>query len=74
MASLLFLALALQDVDALIRQLGDEDVKARDQATQALEELGARALSALRVASSSKDVEIAARAKALIPPIERQYT
>ena len=62
----LLLLLALQNTDALIKQLGSEDVKVRDTATAALRKIGEPALKALEAAKQSNDPEVRARASALI--------
>jgi len=57
-------------VAQLIRQLGDEDFRARDQAMRALEALGPQALPEMRKALPNEDAEIARRLAALIPRME----
>lgn len=64
------LILALQDVDGLIRQLGDDRIEARDRASEELLKLGAKALEKLKEAAASSDPEIAARARALVAEID----
>src|SRR5579859_2809207 len=60
------------ETDRLIKALASDSVEARDKALDRLVELGPAALPALRtVASSSKDLEIAARAKDAIEEIDR---
>lgn len=66
----LALFLVLQDVDALIEKLGHDDVAERDAACEEIRKLGSKALPKLREAASSKDHEVAARAKALIAEID----
>jgi HEAT repeat protein len=55
----------------LVRQLGAESFEERERATRELLEIGGPALAALRDAAASTDAEIARRAKACIPEIER---
>lgn len=64
------LVLALQDVDGLIRQLGDDRIEVRDKASAELLKIGAKALDKLREAAKSADPEIAARARALVAEID----
>jgi hypothetical protein len=59
-----------KDVSALIGQLGARDYKLREQATKALEALGASALEALRQARASDLPEVRRRADALVRRIE----
>jgi hypothetical protein len=56
----------------LITQLGSSKFADREQATQALEELGTPALAALREAARSEDSEVSRRAEELIRRIERR--
>ncbi|MDB5354286.1 MAG: sigE 10 [Phycisphaerales bacterium] len=62
---------AAPDVAALIRQLGDDDFHARQEAGRKLREMGKAAFPALKEAQNSEDPEIRTRAKELI---ERQET
>ena len=64
-------AAAPEDVDALVRQLGDEDFKQRKAASERLRRLGPAALKALGAARRSGDPAVAARADALIRQIRR---
>jgi hypothetical protein len=59
-------------VAKLIQQLGSEQFKEREEATRALEAIGAPALPALRQAAMSKDLEVRRRAVKLIVAIERR--
>lgn len=52
-----------EQIQKLIRQLGDEDFTVRQEATTALQGRGPRALPFLQEASRSKDAEIAHRAQ-----------
>src|SRR5581483_8612480 len=74
-ALLLLFGLVCQDpaeTDRLIKALASDSVDARDKALDRLVELGPAAVPALRtVASGSKDLEIAARAKVAIEEIDR---
>lgn len=67
--------LLLQDANALIEKLGDEDPNVREAATRELRKQGLKALDALRRAAESKDPEIRNRAEGLIdqihPPMMR---
>ncbi len=58
-------------VERLVRQLGSESFDEREKAVKELIEIGAPALEALRKAASSSDAEVAMRAKASVPEIER---
>jgi predicted RNase H-like nuclease (RuvC/YqgF family) len=58
-------------VERLVRQLGAENFDERDKALKELIEIGAPALEALQKAAASPDAEVAMRAKACIPEIER---
>jgi hypothetical protein len=69
-AFLLFLALQAQDIDRLIRDLGDDDLAVRDSASTKLVEAGAAAEEALQRATSSPDPEVAARAKEALRRIQ----
>jgi len=59
-------------VRLLIHQLGDERFDARQQAAEALRQVGLPALPALHVALDSADLEIRHRARRLIGEIERR--
>lgn len=56
----------LQDCEPLIRQLGAEEYEAREAAMEALIRIGPPAVPAVRRALTSRDPEIAARAKWLL--------
>lgn len=64
------LALALQDVDALVARLGADDYEAREAAMAALRERGPDILDALRPHLAHRDAEIAARARVLAAEME----
>lgn len=53
-----------------VEQLGDNDFRKRDEASQALRDAGARALPALRKAINHPDAEIRRRVNDLLPEIE----
>jgi hypothetical protein len=53
------------DIPALIKQLGDDSPKSRDQASEKLRHLGADALPALSDAEKSEDPEVVSRAQTL---------
>jgi hypothetical protein len=65
-------ASAAAQVRTLIDQLGDESFEKREQATAALIEVGAPAISALRQAAESGDAEVTRRAKACLKAIGKQ--
>ena len=58
-------------IEALIKKLGSADFKERQQATEALTELGHEALDLLRKATKSEDAEIKTRAEKLVAEIEK---
>jgi hypothetical protein len=58
-----------QQVEALIKQLGDDRFKVREDATQRLIEIGRPALEGLRKAMLSADLEVATRAKLVVGSI-----
>lgn len=60
------------DVDRLVLRLGDNDLAVREEAAQALRELGSRAESALRRARESSDAEVRARAAELLVDLDRE--
>lgn len=66
-----FGANASPPVDKLIEQLGDANPARREQATQALEALGAGIVPALRRAADHADPEVRRRAGALLAAIEK---
>ena len=57
-------------VPTLIHQLGDDDVKVRNAATELLKKLGKDALPALEDATASDDPEVRTRAQSIIASIE----
>jgi phosphate uptake regulator len=57
-------------VPALIKQLGDDDPKIREEASQKLHRMGQGALSALSEATKSSDPEVASRAQTVIRQID----
>lgn len=61
-----------QEIDKLIKQLGDEKFLRREAACKALEEIGAPALDPLRRACDDPDPEVQRRAKDLVRLIERR--
>lgn len=68
MAALVWLA--LQTTDELIRQLGSDDVKTRDDAQAALSAMGDKIEAKLREATKHEDAEVRARAEALVHAID----
>src|SRR5262245_53456070 len=58
-------------VDRLIKQLGHEQFKKREEASKQLEAIGEPALDALRKAASADDAEIRLRAERLVQAITR---
>jgi len=58
------------EVPALIKQLGDDDPKIREEASQKLHRMGQGALSALSEATKSSDPEVASRAQTVIRQID----
>lgn len=61
-------------IEALVRELGDEDFQVREKATQEIWELGEAALPALREALGSTDPEQRFRARDLIAKIQLHIT
>lgn len=61
-----------REVPKLIENLGSDDFAEREAATKRLDELGLLALSELRAATKSENLEIADRAKDLVKRIERR--
>src|SRR4051794_24003756 len=59
-------------IDRLISQLGSSRYADREEASKALDEIGAPALDALRKAAGAKDAEIRRRAEALVARIEKR--
>src|SRR4051794_1399181 len=58
-------------IRGLVRQLGDDSFRAREQASQRLAALGARARPFLRDATRDPDIEIVRRAEECLRQIER---
>jgi hypothetical protein len=58
------------DVSALVKQLGDDNAKVREQASEKLRRMGQMAMPALTEAQKSDDPEVASRAKAIARRIE----
>jgi tetratricopeptide (TPR) repeat protein len=63
-----------EDIDALIRQLGDEDFDLREEAAQRLTRLGPAAFDALAAAENDSRVDVARRAKYLLRQIRVAWT
>jgi hypothetical protein len=59
-----------QEVAGLIKQLGDDDPKIRQEASQKLRRVGAEALTALNDARNSADPEVVSRAQTLVRQID----
>jgi hypothetical protein len=55
-----------QQLDSLIKQLGDDDPHVRDAAVKALRKLGKNALPALREATNSPDAQVKTSAEMLV--------
>src|SRR5436190_19178707 len=53
------------DIPALIKQLGDDSPKVRDQASEKLRHLGADAIPALTEAEKSDDAEVVSRSQSI---------
>lgn len=58
------------DIDRWIADLGAEKAAVREAATESLKKAGKEAAPALRKAAESKDLEVAARAKAILIAVE----
>ena len=58
------------DLRALVRRLGDDDVSARDRAGRALELRGTASMDALAKALEDPDLEIRSRANVLLDRID----
>jgi len=56
---------AKADIPALIKQLGDDSPKVRDQASEKLRHLGADAIPALTEAEKSDDAEVVSRSQSI---------
>jgi len=63
-----------EHIARLIEQLGDSDYYARQQAQEALSELGFEAFDALGAATTHEDLEIAARARYLLRLMQVEWT
>ncbi|MEK7449738.1 MAG: HEAT repeat domain-containing protein, partial [Planctomycetota bacterium] len=61
-------------INALIKALGSEQAKAREEATEELKKIGEPARPALKEAAKSEDPEVAWRAKIIIRTIEKTTT
>jgi len=61
-------------IKALIRQLGDDDFNKREEASQRLVSIGARAKPLLKQAATDPDVEIVRRAEECLQKIEQGAT
>jgi hypothetical protein len=75
MSVLLVLALVIpaqEDVDALIRKLGDDSVAVREEASTSLLKLGEKARLKLEGAAASGDAGIKARAAAVLAILDRE--
>jgi vacuolar-type H+-ATPase subunit H len=58
-----------EKITSLIEQLGDEEFKAREEASKKLSKLGKVALQELRTAVKSEDIEVRTRAEKLVKEI-----
>jgi len=65
------LVLPQEDVEALIRQLGDESIEVRERATGAILKLGEKARDALERAAASGTPELKARASSILKSLNR---
>ncbi len=63
-----------QEIKTLVRQLGDDDFKVREKASQRLLELGRLAVPALQEASKSSDAEVRQRASRILEAIQTSLT
>ena len=63
-----------QQIDALVRQLGDKDYYVRQRAQDELSGLGFEAFDALSAATADEDLEIASRARYLLRLMRMQWT
>lgn len=68
----LLLALAVQDVDALCRDLRSDDAELREKADAELRRLGRPSLKPLAALLEDKDVEVRGRAKTIFDAIRRR--
>jgi hypothetical protein len=59
-----------EEIKRLIDQLGSEQFKEREQATQTLSKLGKSALRSLKEAAKSRDPEVRRRARQLVERME----
>ncbi len=60
----------VKEIQALIKQLGSSSFKLREEASKALLQIGPPALPLLKKALTAKDLEVRARAKALLASID----
>lgn len=65
-------AAAKDEIPALIKQLGDDSPKLRDEASEKLRHLGADALPALKDAMKSDDAEVVTRAQSISRMIDEE--
>ena len=65
-------AVSQESIDAWVRQLGDPQAGVREEATEALTEAGAKAVSALMAAQEDKDAEVRYWARRTLREIERR--
>lgn len=72
MILLLLALLAVQDVESLIRQLGEDDPKVREKATQQLIERGPAVLDSLKSREKDPDSELRQRVSAIATEISRR--
>jgi len=63
-------AVSQESIDAWVRQLGDRQVGVREEATEALTEAGAKAVSALLEAQEDRDAEVRYWARRILREIE----
>lgn len=68
--TLILIALLLQDIDTLVKDLMSDDTTVRDTATQALIAQGKEVIPAVRKLARSSDKEVATRAKHILSAIE----
>jgi hypothetical protein len=61
-------------IEALVKQLGDDDFARRDAAVKELDKLGDKALAQLREAAAGEDAEVRWRAQVLIGAPRRKST
>jgi hypothetical protein len=63
-----------EEIKTLVRQLGDDDFKTRERASQRLRELGRFAMPALRKAANDSDAEVRQRASRIVEEIQTSLT